>query len=98
MDKRIFNLQMFAAGNNENLPVRSYQKEFKQLLQVVFAKQAYFADFFGGGIEALDGIQENETAFYVKTSDIPVVVGTAYNKDAAVAMGAGTGKTNNSVS
>jgi len=91
MDKKIFDLQMFAAGNNEDLPVRSYQKEFKQLLQVVFAKQSYFADFFGGSIEALDGIQNNATAFYVKTSDIPVVVGTAYNKDANTAMGTGTG-------
>jgi hypothetical protein len=94
MKIRKMNLQQFAAGDNNELPARSYQKEFKQLLQAVFAKQSYFADFFGGSIEALDGIQENETAFYVKTSDIPVVVGTAYNKDAAVAMGVGTGNTN----
>jgi len=94
MENRKMNLQMFAAGNNNDLSARSYQKEFKQLLQAVFAKQSYFADFFGGSIEAIDGIQENETAFYVKTSDIPVVVGTAYKKDAAVAMGAGTGSTN----
>src|SRR5699024_3389588 len=43
-------------------------------------------DFFGGSIEAIDGVKENETAFYVKTSDIPVVVGT-YNTDADVAFG-----------
>lgn len=94
MKTREFYLQMFAAGDNNDLSARSYQKEFKNLLQAVFAKQSYFADFFGGSVEALDGIQENDTAFYVKTSDIPVVVGTAYNKDAAVAMGAGTGNTN----
>src|SRR5690625_206851 len=76
---------------NQNLPARSYQKEFKQLLQAVFRTQAYFRDFFGGNIEALDGVQHNETAFYVKTSDIPVVVGTAYNKDANTAFGTGTG-------
>lgn len=76
---------------NQNLAARSYQKEFKQLLQAVFRKQSYFGDFFGGGIEVLDGVQHNETAFYVKTSDIPVVVGV-YNKDANTAMGTGTGK------
>ena len=76
---------------NNNQAARSYQKEFKQLLQAVFRTQAYFRDFFGGEIEALDGIQHNETAFYVKTSDIPVVVGTEYNKDANVAFGTGTG-------
>jgi hypothetical protein len=75
---------------NQNLPARSYQKEFKQLLQAVFRTQAYFRDFFGGEIEALDGVQHNATAFYVKTSDIPVVVGSQYNKGANVAFGTGT--------
>ena len=89
-----FDLQMFATGNNNDQAVRQYQLEFKQLLQAVFRKQSYFADFFGGGIEALDGVQENETAFYVKTSDIPVVVGTAYSKDANTAFGTGTGSSN----
>jgi hypothetical protein len=79
------------ATNNQNQAVRSYQKQFKELLQAVFRTQAYFRDFFGGEIEALDGVQHNETAFYVKTSDIPVVVGTAYNKDANTAFGTGTG-------
>ena len=85
-----FNLQLFAGENNE-LPVRQYQTEFKKLLQVVFKKQSYFADFFGGGIEALDGVQHNKKAFSVKTSDIPVVVGTGYNKDENTAFGTGTG-------
>lgn len=76
---------------NQNLTARSYQKQFKEFLQAVFRKQAYFRDFFGGEIEALDGVQHNETAFYVKTSDIPVVVGTEYNKGANVAFGSGTG-------
>lgn len=88
---KTINLQMFAGENNDSA-VRTYQKDFKGLLQAVFKKQAYFADFFGGGIEALDGVQHNETAFYVKTSDIPVVFGTAYNKDKNTAMGTGTGK------
>ena len=92
MKKRKIDIQLFAAGENNDLPARSYQMEFKKLLEAVFKKQAYFADFFGGGIEALDGVQENETAFYVKTSDIPVVVGSAYDKDANTAFGTGTGK------
>lgn len=78
---------------NNNLGAATYQKEFKSLMETVFENRAYFGDFFGGGIETLDGIQHNETAFYVKTSDIPVVVGT-YSKDANVGMGTGTSKTN----
>ena len=61
--------------NNNNQSIRTYQKEFKGLLEAVFESRAYFGDFFGGGIEALDGVQHNEEAFYVKTSDIPVVIG-----------------------
>ena len=90
--KKYFDIQMFAAGENNDSHVRTYQKEFKSLLQAVFKKQAYFADFFGGNVEALDGVQHNETAFYVKTSDIPVVFGDAYNTDGATAFGAGTSK------
>ena len=86
-----FDLQLFSAGDNNDLPARSYQLEFKRLLQAVFKKQSYFADFFGGSIEAMDGIQENETAFYVKTSDIPCVCGTGYDKTATKAFGTGTG-------
>lgn len=89
--RKKFDLQLFAAGDNNDLPARSYQLEFKKMLQAVFRKQAYFADFFGGEIEALDGVQENETAFYVKTSDIPVVVGTGYSKDENKGFGTGTG-------
>mgnify|MGYP001161893841 CR=1 FL=1 len=77
--------------SNQNLAVRSYSKQFKELLQAVFRTQAYFRDFFGGEIEAIDGVQHNETAFYVKTSDIPVVVGSEYNKDPNVGFGTGTG-------
>lgn len=75
---------------NNDRAVRSYQPQFKELLQAVFRKRSVFADFFNGGIEALDGVQHNENAFYVKTSDIPVVVGTEYNKGANVGFGTGT--------
>ena len=37
-------------------------------------------------------MQHNETAFYVKTSDIPVVFGDAYSKDENTAFGTGTSK------
>ncbi len=88
------NLQLFAAGENNDQSARQYQKEFKQLLQAVFKANSYFADFFGGGIEALDGVQHNEIAFYVKTSDIPVVIGEGYDTSATKAFGAGTGNSN----
>lgn len=90
---RKFNVQLFA-GENNDLAVRQYQAEFKKLLQAVFKKRSYFADFFGGGIEALDGVQHNAKAFSVKTCDIPVVMGSEYNKDENVAFGTGTGSTN----
>ena len=91
-----------AKGDNNNMAARSYSKEFKELLQAVFAQQSYFGDFFAGGLEALDGIQQKDTAFSVKTSDVPCVVRTgsledggtpAYDAGANVAFGSGTGKT-----
>lgn len=85
--KKIIDLQLFAAGDNNDLPVRSYALEFKKLLPVVIKKLSYFSDFFGGSVEALDGVQENETAFYVKTSDIPIVVGEGYKEDVALGEG-----------
>lgn len=72
---------------------RTYQRQFKELLKAVYRKQAYFKEFFGNTIEALDGVAHNAVAFYVKTSDIPVVVGAAYNTDGAVAFEGGTGNT-----
>lgn len=80
------------AGENNNQAVRSYQKQFKELLRAVYQKQAYFGEFFGGTLEALDGVTHNKTAFSIKTSDIPVVVGSEYNKDANVGFGTGTSK------
>lgn len=80
------------AGNN-NQPERRYEKEFKGLLEVVFGHRAYFRDFFGGDIEALDGVKENDTAFTVKTNDMPVVIGE-YNTDSDVAFEEGTSNSN----
>src|SRR5690625_6422079 len=74
---------------NNRLGAKSYQPQYKELLQAVFKHEAYFRDFFGGEIEALDGVQHNENAFYVKTSDIPVVVRN-YDTNPDTAMGRGT--------
>lgn len=92
MEKKKFNLQLFAQGENNGRGIMSYGKEFKELIEAVFGVEAHFGDFFvGDTIEALDGVANNKTAFTVKTSDIPVVVGT-YNKGADVGFGTGTGK------
>ena len=88
--KRKMNLQLFATANQE-LSAKRYEKEFKGLLQAVFQAQSAFGPFFGNAIEAIDGIQHKDTAFSVKTSDIPVVLGTQYDKGANVAFGTGTG-------
>ncbi|MGN8944803.1 hypothetical protein ACTNEF_06815 [Bariatricus sp. HCP28S3_E4] len=97
--KLIFNLKVHE-GEPETT-ARQYQKEFKKLLEVVFGVQSYFGDFFVGGLETMDGVQDNETAFYVKTSDIPCVItqgslkegeSAAYKTDANTAFGEGTGK------
>mgnify|MGYP000771508487 CR=1 FL=1 len=77
-----FNLQMFADGSTA---AHRYELEFKELIQAVFGVQAYFRDMFVGDLEALDGVRESDTAFTVKTSDIPVVV-NKYSKDKDVAL------------
>lgn len=76
------------ATNNNNLPVRVYSKQFLQLLSTVFQSQAVFTPTFGA-LQALDGIQNNATAFSVKTNDMAVVVGE-YSTDANTAFGTGT--------
>ncbi len=75
---------------NQNLARRTYQLEFKNMIEAVYRTQAHYGDFFGGGILTVDGVENNENAFYVKTSDIPVVVGE-YDTGANVAFGTGTG-------
>lgn len=77
------------ATNNNNLPARTYTKQFAQLMQTVFGVQSVFAPTFGA-LQVLDGVQNNATAFSVKTNDVPVVVGE-YDTGANVAFGTGTG-------
>ena len=76
------------ANNNNDLPIRTYQKQFAQLIQTVYGVQGVFAPTFGQ-LQALDGVQDNATAFSLKTNDVPVVVGE-YSTDADVAFGTGT--------
>lgn len=77
------------AGTNQNQAVRTYTKEFRELLPAVFRKRSYFASFFAGGLEVMDGITNKDVAFSIKTSDIPVVL-KKYDKGANVAFGTGT--------
>jgi hypothetical protein len=90
MNRTKINLQMFATSN-QDLAARRYEKQFKEMLQAVFKAQAAFAPFFGNEIEALDGIQHKDTAFSVKTSNIPLVLKNAYNNSPSTAFGSGTG-------
>ena len=80
------------ATENNNLPVRLYQKQFIGLMQTVFGVQSTFTPTFGA-LQAIDGIQNNAIAFSVKANDVPVAVGT-YNTDPNVAFGSGTSNSN----
>lgn len=77
-------------GTNNNLPANTYTLEYNRTLQTVFGTEKAFANAFAE-LQVLNGIRENEIAFYVKTSDTPVVI-REYNKDANVGMGTGTAK------
>lgn len=80
------------ATENNDLPVRAYQKQFIGLIQTVFGAQSTFTPTFGG-LQALDGIQNNAIAFSVKANDVPVAVGS-YNPNPNVAFGTGTSNSN----
>lgn len=80
------------ATENNDLPVRAYQKQFIGLMQTVFGVQSTFTPTFGA-LQALDAVQNNAIAFSVKANDVPVAVGT-YNTDSNVAFGSGTSNSN----
>lgn len=80
------------ATENNNLPVRLYQKQFIGLMQTVFGVQSTFTPTFGA-LQALDAVQNNAIAFSVKANDVPVAVGN-YNTDPNVAFGTGTSNSN----
>ena len=87
MNKKLIDLQMFAesVGN-----ARSFQSQFKEMLMAVFGSRSVFGDFFANGLEVLDGVSDNETAFRVKTTDIPVAVGGEYDTNANNVFGDGS--------
>ena len=76
------------ATNNNNLPVRQYAPQYRQMLSTIFNVQKAFAGVLAP-IQTLDGVQHNTKAFMVKTNNTPVVIGT-YKTDANVAFGTGT--------
>lgn len=80
------------ATENNDLPVRIYQKQFISLMQTVFGVQSTFTPTFGA-LQALDSVQNNAIAFSVKANDVPVAVGT-YSTDPNVAFGSGTSNSN----
>lgn len=59
---------------NQNNSVRRYEKEYRGILNAVFGVRAAFAGALSP-IQILDGVQENSTAFSVKTNNTPVVLG-----------------------
>ena len=75
---------------NQGLPVRSYIPQYRNILSTVFEAKKAFAGALAP-IQTLDGIRQNATAFTVKTSSTPVVIGE-YKTDANTAFGTGTSK------
>lgn len=94
-------LQMFTDDYVKEGNIRIYEKKFTKLLRAIFQKTAPFMDFLAGRTyQMLDGVSERDTAFFVKTTNIPSVIreGTlgedgqpAYNTGANIAFGSGTG-------
>ena len=100
--KAFIDLQLLAAGDNQNEQIRTYVPELHGILESVFAVKSYWSDFFTP-LQLLDGISHKDVAFTIKTNDVAAAVtagslesgGTpAYDTGAAVAFGNGTGSTN----
>ena len=80
-------------AGNQNLPVRQYVPQYRQVLSTVFGARAAFRGALAP-LQTLDGIQFNSKAFSVKTNSTPVVIGSEYAKGANDGgFGDGTGKT-----
>ncbi|ORJ31791.1 phage capsid protein [Streptococcus oralis subsp. tigurinus] len=60
--------------SNQNNAVRRYENQYAGILETVFGVRAAFTGALSP-IQILDGVQENETAFSVKTNNTPVVIG-----------------------
>ena len=76
---------------NNNLAAARYEKQYRDMLATVFGVNAAFINALSP-IQIMDGVQENTTAFSVKTNGTPVVVGE-YSTDANDGgFGTGAGK------
>ena len=76
---------------NNNLAAALYEKQYRDMLATVFGVNAAFINALSP-IQILDGVQENTTAFSVKTNGTPVVMGE-YSTDANDGgFGTGAGK------
>ena len=66
-----------------------YTPQFVRTLDTVYSKRAHFLNTFGGGMQIVDGVTDNETFMHLKTVDAETVI-QDYSTDPDVAMGAGT--------
>ncbi|HEL2057757.1 TPA: phage capsid protein [Streptococcus suis] len=76
--------------DNLNNPTRRYEKQYAGILQTVFGVRTAFAGALSP-IQILDGVQENATAFSVKTNATPVVIGTYLTGENDGGAGNGSG-------
>lgn len=75
-------------SNNNHMPIRSFEKNFAGLLGTIYSAKSVFGEVFGQ-LQVKDGVSNNKTAFSVKTSNTPVVIGK-YDTDENTAFGTGT--------
>lgn len=80
------------SDKNNQQNARAYQLGFIKLLNAIFAQQAYFGEAFDGGLQALDGVANNATAFFLKVNNQGVVP-KSYDTTTNVGFGTGTSKT-----
>lgn len=75
---------------NQNNPVRRYESKYMGVLDTVFGVRKAFANVLAP-IQIMDGVQENDKAFSVKTNDTAVVIGTYKTGANDGGMGDGSG-------
>ncbi|WP_288394910.1 capsid protein [uncultured Vagococcus sp.] len=56
------------------MTTKIYTKQFKEMLPILFKAKSHFINSFGGKLDTVDGIRNNEKAFIVKVSDMDVIV------------------------
>ena len=101
IERIALNLQLFAEGENQNMPIRSFVPQLHAILASVFAVKSYWSDFFTP-LQQLDGISHKDVAFSIKTNDVAAAIASgslaeggtaAYDTGENVAFGSGTGST-----